>query len=145
MLSLVEEDVVYLEDPEDHLRLDLSPLQQAERGFYLETMLVVVGGRPNGDSFLVDFICPPPTVQSALLASSNSSLPSHGVHLAPDPVCGRTMASSSTQPLYNNICGLGASGGLLFRCYGGCPVRALAGLRPLNGPLWAAPARVGHQ
>lgn len=63
MLSVIEEDQIYLEDPEESVKLELVVSGNDAHynpSLYTETSMVVVGGHPNGDTFRVDFIAPPP-------------------------------------------------------------------------------------
>lgn len=60
MLSQIEEDEVFLEDLEDNIKLDLSAVATVLPALYTETSMVIVGGYPNGDTFRVELISPPP-------------------------------------------------------------------------------------
>jgi DNA polymerase epsilon subunit 2 len=74
VLSFVEEGRLYLEDPEDSIRLDLTNVDNFIPALYTETSMVVVGGSPNGDCFSVEFISPPP-LESRVLSTETISYP----------------------------------------------------------------------
>lgn len=76
MLAEVEEDTIYLEDGEDHVKLDISKDSEILPAIYTETSIVIVGGTPNGSSFKVDFISPPP-IESRQKSLCKSSFPIH--------------------------------------------------------------------
>lgn len=75
MLSMIEEEQVYLEDPEESIRLDFAFPAGHENlipALYTETSMVVLGGSPQGDTFRVDFISPPPCEARLLSMSARS-------------------------------------------------------------------------
>lgn len=62
MLSQMEEGSLFLEDLEDFIKLNTS--EAAKEGIvpasYTETSMVIVGGIPEGTTFKVHFMSPPP-------------------------------------------------------------------------------------
>jgi DNA polymerase epsilon subunit 2 len=89
MLSVIEEQVLYLEDTEDYIKLDLGMLggiienesDTVLPALYTEGMMVVVAGLPNGDSFTVEFMSPPP-LESRQQSLATLSHPKYNIGLS---------------------------------------------------------------
>lgn len=100
MLSQMEDGVLFLEDFEDYIRLDLEAVNMGATGplasknpiiapaSYTETSMVIVGGTPEGNTLRVLFISPPP-MESRQQTLSLATHPDYAVNLFDSAVCKR--------------------------------------------------------
>lgn len=76
MLSQIFEDELFLEDPEDYIKLEISDTATILPALYTETSMVIVGGFPCGEKFQVEFMSPAP-LESRIQSTESLSHPTY--------------------------------------------------------------------